>query len=70
MTPSPPGSFWGGTPDRYGGASRQDARHGGRAPVPGSSLPARVDVLVVGAGIIGAAVAGRLAAAGLDVLPP
>ncbi|MGP8206136.1 MAG: FAD-dependent oxidoreductase [Acidimicrobiales bacterium] len=30
-------------------------------------LPARVDVLVVGAGIIGAAVAGRLAAAGLDV---
>ena len=30
-------------------------------------MPARVEVLVVGAGIIGAAVASRLAAAGLDV---
>ena len=53
--------------------TRPGLRGVGGAPgrrVPGSgprSLPASVEVLVVGAGIIGAAVASRLAAAGLDV---
>ena len=44
-----------------GGPGRRDLRSG---PQP---LPAGVEVLVVGAGIIGAVVASRLAAAGLDV---
>ncbi len=58
MTPSRPGSYWDAAPE-------------GQSPEPGavtsSALPRAAEVLVVGAGLVGTAVAAGLAAVGVDV---